>query len=472
LDENVVNGIVWYPDIDGDGAGDATSPKQTCEAPPDASFEGTDCDDQNALVYPEMIELCDQVDNNCNGNIDEAAVDARPVYLDDDADGFGDALAMAYSCTIPTGYVANAFDCDDGDPGLPQYVDSGGQDGGAGTLDEPLAHIQDAIDRQAACILIGPGTFHENLYLESYNGTLTSSTGSNGTTLQGTGSGPVLRILDSNVELDGFTIQGGGPDDWTFVVGQSGCRARQEGLGGGIRVERSELSIADMILRENDVRPGSSGDPSCTEETISSGGGLYAEDSQIEVAMVLFQDNRAEEATSMELRQSDLDGSRLGILGTGGTVYGDADVVLNGGNVHLSNFLALGTAEAALNADADLVLSQVTIGGYTTALHTARPATVTEAILLSNGTALSGAWNISYSDLYDNGDDGLEQANVGAGMTSKNPLLTQWTPDRDSSNDNFALAFGSPAMDAGRPGVFDVDGSPADMGALGGPNGW
>ena len=472
LDENVVDGITWYPDIDGDGAGDANSPKQSCEAPPDSALEGTDCDDQNALIYPEMVELCDQQDNNCNGTTDEAAVDALPIYLDDDGDGFGDAMAVAYSCSIDAGYVANAFDCNDADPLVPLYVDAAGQDGAAGTLDDPLSRIQDAVDQQAACIMVGPGRFYENLYLESYNGAILSSTGSADTIVQGNGSGPVVRVRDSNVQLDGFTIQGGGPDDWTFVVGQAGCWAMQAGLGGGIHAEYSILNLADLVIRENDVRTGSSGDPNCSEVSISSGGGLYAESSQLEVNMVLFQDNRAEQTASMELIDSDLQGSRLGILGTGGNVYGEVDVTLNGGTFNLSNFLMLGTAHDALIANAELSLSQVTLGGYELALHTERPATLTQAILMSNGTALSGAWTVSYSDLYDNGESGLDEATVGAGMLSADPLLVQWTPDRDSSNDNFSLAYGSPAMDAGRPGVFDVDGSPADLGALGGPQGW
>ncbi len=472
LDENVVDGITWYPDADGDGAGDINSPKQSCEAPQDSSFEGTDCDDQNPLVYPEMVELCDQADNNCNGTVDEAAVDALPIYADADQDGFGDPLGVAYSCSIDAGYVANAFDCNDDDSLVPLYVDSTGQDGAAGTLNDPLAHIQEAVDQQAACILVGSGRFYEDLYLESYSGSITSSTGSSTTTLQGSGSGSVVRILDSQVELDGFTIQGGGPEDWNFRVGGGGCLAMQEGLGGGIHAERSNVNLVDLVIRENDVRPGSSGDPNCNEEWISSGGGLYAEDSQLQVAMVLFQDNRAEQVTTMDLSQTDLEGSRLGILGTGGSVYGEVDVATNGGSFNLSNFLAMGSAQMGVMADAELSLSQVTVGGYELALHTERPATLSEAILVSNGTALSGAWAISYSDLYNNGESGLEGATVGAGMLAADPRLMQWTPDRDSSNDNFSLAFGSPAMDAGRPGVFDVDGSPADLGALGGPQGW
>ena len=35
-----------------------------------------DCDDNNALIYPNAIEECDMLDNNCNGTIDENAAEA------------------------------------------------------------------------------------------------------------------------------------------------------------------------------------------------------------------------------------------------------------------------------------------------------------------------------------------------------------------------------------------------------------
>ena len=50
-------------------------------------FEG-DCNDQDSRVNPSESEICDSVDNNCNGEVDEGAVDGIWWYPDDDGDGF------------------------------------------------------------------------------------------------------------------------------------------------------------------------------------------------------------------------------------------------------------------------------------------------------------------------------------------------------------------------------------------------
>jgi hypothetical protein len=48
-----------------------------------------DCDDANAAVNPEVEEICDDVDNNCNGETDEGVVNTY--YADSDGDGHGNA---------------------------------------------------------------------------------------------------------------------------------------------------------------------------------------------------------------------------------------------------------------------------------------------------------------------------------------------------------------------------------------------
>jgi hypothetical protein len=87
-----------------------------------------DCDDDDAQVNPGASEICDGIDNNCDGNIDEGVTTTW--YPDTDGDFFGDAAEPMEGCGQPDGYVGDATDCDDQDsgiyPGAPEVCD--GQD--------------------------------------------------------------------------------------------------------------------------------------------------------------------------------------------------------------------------------------------------------------------------------------------------------------------------------------------------------
>jgi len=76
-----------------------------------------DCDDEDPAVHPEADERCNEIDDDCDGDTDEDATDAAIWYADADADGFGDASETVTSCAAPSGYLADATDCDDADPG-------------------------------------------------------------------------------------------------------------------------------------------------------------------------------------------------------------------------------------------------------------------------------------------------------------------------------------------------------------------
>lgn len=77
-----------------------------------------DCDDTNASINPGADEVCDGVDNNCDGFIDDDAnvVDAPTWYLDRDVDGFGDDKVTKVTCAAPGGgWSLQGGDCDDTD---------------------------------------------------------------------------------------------------------------------------------------------------------------------------------------------------------------------------------------------------------------------------------------------------------------------------------------------------------------------
>jgi hypothetical protein len=71
---------------------------------------GDDCDDTSMDISPAAIEACNDVDDDCNGLVDD---DAGRWFYDGDGDGYGRDDDMVRGCTPPTGYVGNGGDCDD-----------------------------------------------------------------------------------------------------------------------------------------------------------------------------------------------------------------------------------------------------------------------------------------------------------------------------------------------------------------------
>lgn len=76
-----------------------------------------DCNDDDPATSPMADEVCDGIDNNCDGLVDDedqtGLVGGTKYYFDYDEDGYGDPLEYELACTIPAGYVENAEDCDD-----------------------------------------------------------------------------------------------------------------------------------------------------------------------------------------------------------------------------------------------------------------------------------------------------------------------------------------------------------------------
>ncbi|MFZ5482495.1 MAG: MopE-related protein [Myxococcota bacterium] len=112
VDEGVTT--TWYADGDGDGFGSPTSTSAACSQPSGYVANANDCDDTTALAYTGATEVCDSVDNDCDGATDEGVTTTW--YYDGDGDGHGIAATSTAACTAPTGYVATADDCNDLEP--------------------------------------------------------------------------------------------------------------------------------------------------------------------------------------------------------------------------------------------------------------------------------------------------------------------------------------------------------------------
>ena len=63
-----------YPDLDGDGYGDATAGEALCTPPAGMVSVGGDCDDDDADVNPAAAEVCDGADNDCDAATSEAGM--------------------------------------------------------------------------------------------------------------------------------------------------------------------------------------------------------------------------------------------------------------------------------------------------------------------------------------------------------------------------------------------------------------
>ena len=164
----------WYADADGDGYGDALNPTEACELPSGFVEDTTDCDDSNAAIHPgaseddctdpvdyncdgsvgyedadedgfaacedcndadgaihpDAEEVCNDVDDDCDGEVDDGVLST--FYADADGDGYGDAEAPSEACEAPDGTVTDDTDCDDtaatSNPGAAEVCDEADND--------------------------------------------------------------------------------------------------------------------------------------------------------------------------------------------------------------------------------------------------------------------------------------------------------------------------------------------------------
>jgi len=82
---------------------------RACVQPSGYVRDATDCDDSTGLRHPGRAEVCDNLDNDCNGVPDDGA--GTLWYIDNDGDGYGGAEVRA--CQAPTNGITRGGDCND-----------------------------------------------------------------------------------------------------------------------------------------------------------------------------------------------------------------------------------------------------------------------------------------------------------------------------------------------------------------------
>ena len=115
IDEEPVDGVTVYGDADGDAYGNEDQASVACEAGEGFALQAGDCDDQDADVFPGAEEVCNEIDDDCDGDVDEGVSDGSTWYADEDGDTFGDPDVSEVTCEPREDWVSNGDDCNDDD---------------------------------------------------------------------------------------------------------------------------------------------------------------------------------------------------------------------------------------------------------------------------------------------------------------------------------------------------------------------
>ncbi|MDZ4702367.1 MAG: MopE-related protein, partial [Saprospiraceae bacterium] len=242
---------VWYLDADNDNYYTGSGVTQ-CTSP-GAGYEytgllgGNDCNDANNLINPGATEICDGVDNDCDGMTDDG-ITFVTYYVDGDNDGYGIGSGQSLCANPGSGFATVAGDCNDANnlinPGATEicadgidndcdtqidencgscpatgttwYVDAAAVSGGNGAS-WPCAfqQIQTAINAAANGdqIFVAAGTYVENLFVNK-SLTITGVAGRDLTFVHAATAAYTLHVdgnagmpvLGGNVSIEGFTF--------------------------------------------------------------------------------------------------------------------------------------------------------------------------------------------------------------------------------------------------------------------------
>ncbi len=113
IDSNCNSSLVdSFSDNDLDKTPDCVDPDDDNDTEADV----TDCAPLNAGVSHLTKEVCNGIDDDCSGTVDDTyATGVLTWYADVDKDGVGDDTVSVVACAAPTGFINQGGDCNDGD---------------------------------------------------------------------------------------------------------------------------------------------------------------------------------------------------------------------------------------------------------------------------------------------------------------------------------------------------------------------
>ncbi|MFN7146599.1 MAG: MopE-related protein, partial [Myxococcota bacterium] len=402
---SAADAYTWYRDSDGDTYGNASSSTRSCTVPSGYVSDNTDCRDTSAISYPGADEICDSLDNDCDGTADDSPIDGDTYYRDADTDGFGNPDVSMAACGLPSGYADNAYDCNDTTRAEPVVADPvAGAASGMGTLTDPFDSLQDAIDSAEECVVAYGGTYLEQIDLSGKSIDVWGVEGEDLTTIDAnlstcgtsnpTACGAVVTIdsgTNAVATIHGFTITGGTgawsstststtcADSSASHAGRTSCTVvTYEYCGGGVYVNGDDPVLYDLVIRDN-VLP-------VFEQTAvgrytqywmySYGGGVCLENSNASIEGTMVEGNFADRGGGLY--------AGSGSVFTFAQGYVSENDASDGGGVHLS-----GASASFTNAIVHCNAADTDGGGLYT--ESSGTATFTNTVFYGNTSSTSGS---------------------------------------------------------------------------------
>ncbi len=489
--------VEWCTDADHDGYGSSTECITSCAQPDDGYIlDDSDCNDDDRSINPSANETCDDVDENCNGLVDENPIDGDPYPADLDNDGYGDPVETQIACSGPE----NTWDCDDLDSSEPQTVAADADaDAADGSLDAPWTSIQQGIDNADVCVLVRPGTYHEAIDFVGKDIDVFSIGSPADTIIDATGTDSAVATFSSTEGIDaklrGFTLTGGSGhleiSSTSYICdGQTCTDYEWTYCGGGVYVYGGSPTLSDLVVQGNAVPAGGIIEDGLDTYYISSlGGGLCFMNSRSSIAQVDVIENEADLGGGIYLNErSRLDFDQAYLIGNiafqGGGAYSE------GGTLSMENVISawntgLEEGGGVKTIGGTLTITNVTFGHETSPVGGGILATEDAEFTIMNsivygafeGAGIEVGEAVLFDGTYNNVTDneggnyvGTADPSGSLGNISVDPLFVDVSDDGDWRNDDWHLESNSPSVDAGNPDVQynDADHSTNDQGAYGG----